>query len=288
MQHLARRSRPGIAVVVGLAVACGGQPAQPRPSAAVARACAPSTLSIAGNQIWVHREGSGSPTVVFEAGFGNDSSVWAQIAPRVREAGVQTVVYDRAGMGKSTINVDLPYSIDNDVRILRAALAGCGITGPIVMVGHSYGGGIGLLAASQDRHIQGLVLIDAVVPGAFPDSELAKSLETMRAQYAEIRAQAPELAKVAIPFAEALPEIARRIDAVHLPSDLPVIDIVAEHGSMDAASAQISRDAHARFAASHPRCRPVLAVGSSHKVMADQPELVIAAILEMVEQARRP
>jgi pimeloyl-ACP methyl ester carboxylesterase len=243
-------------------------------------------LSIAGNKIWVDKQGAGDVTVAFEAGFGNDSSVWAQITPKVRAAGAQTFVYDRAGMGKSTLDPSAPYSIDNDVHILTTALTSCGVTGPILMVGHSYGGGMSLVAASQDARIHGVVLLDAVVPGAYGNGELEKNLAAMRAQYDEIRAQAPELARVAIPWAEALPVTVRRIDEVRLSASLPIIDIVAEHGQNTAASAQVWRDAHIEFTAHNPAREYILATGSSHKVMMDKPELVVEAILRLLDKVK--
>ena len=252
------------------------------------KSCAQSLLSIDGNQIWANREGSGSVTVVFESGFGNDSSVWSQIEPRVRAAGVQTFVYDRAGMGKSTINTATPYSIDNDVNILRIALTSCGIRGPIVMVAHSYGGAMSLLAASEDQRFKGLVLLDALVPRVWTTSELDKNLEAMRAQYDEIREKAPELAKVAIPWAEALPATLKRLDSVPISDALPIIDIVAENGQDSPASTQAWREAHTAFAANNPNREYVLATGSSHKVVADKPDLVVEAILKIVEKTRPP
>jgi pimeloyl-ACP methyl ester carboxylesterase len=263
--------------------------AGPQPEAvAAAGSCTPSLLDIDGNQIWVNKEGAGALTVVFDSGFGNDSGVWSQIAPRIRAAGVQTLVYDRAGMGKSTINTAAPYSIDNDVHILRTVLTMCRVKGPIVAVGHSYGGALALLAASEDERIKGLVLIDAVVPGASPQSEVDKNLKIMRAQYDEIRAQAPGLAKVAIPYAEALPVTAARINGMRVSPALPIIDIVAEKGQNNEESARIWRDAHAAFTANNPHREHVLAVGSSHKVMAEQPDLVVAAILRMIAKTTGP
>jgi pimeloyl-ACP methyl ester carboxylesterase len=273
-----------LTVVLGHAAFAGSQPE----AAATVHSCAQSVLDVDGNQIWVNKEGSGVLTVVFESGFGNDSGVWSQIAPRIRAAGAQTLVYDRAGMGKSTINTATPYSIDNDVHILRTVLTSCGVNGPIVMVGHSYGGAMALVAASGDQRIQGLVLIEAVVPQAWPRSEVDNNLRLMRAQYDEVRAQAPALAKVAIPWAEAMPATAARIDGVHIAESLPIIDIVAEKGQNSEASATIWRDAHAAFTANHPHREHVLAVGSSHKVMADQPELVVEAILRMIARAKGP
>lgn len=251
-----------------------------------AKQCAPSLLDIDGNRIWADKEGAGSVTVMFEAGFGNDSSVWAQITPKIRAAGVQTFIYDRAGMGKSSINMDTPYSIENDAHILRTALTDCGILGPVVMVGHSYGGAIGLMVASEDKRVEGMVLLDAVVPHVWPKSEVDKNLRMMRSQYDEVRKQAPALAKVAIPWAEAMPETARKIDAISVSASLPIIDVVAENGQKDPESAHIWRDAHVAFTQAGTHREYVLAKGSSHKVMADQPDLVVASILKMIAKVR--
>jgi pimeloyl-ACP methyl ester carboxylesterase len=261
---------------------CGGAPHTP----VVADACAPSLLSIGGDQIWVNRQGAGTITVAFEAGFGNDSSVWATIAPKIRAAGVQTFVYDRAGMGKSTLDAAARYSFDNDVTILRTALTRCGIAGPIVMIGHSYGGAMSLLAATVDDRIRGVVLIDSMVPKAWPQSELDKNLKVMRAQYDEIREKEPGLAKVAIPWAEALPATLQRLDSLVVSDNLPVIDIVAEKGPDDPESARLMRDAHDRFTANHAHREHVLAVGSSHKVMVDKPDVVVDAILKMIAMTK--
>lgn len=272
------------AVLLG---ACAQHAPPPRPSVATA-SCAQAVLAIDGNKIWVDAEGAGEVTVAFEAGFGNDSTVWATLAPKIRAGGARTFVYDRAGMGKSTIDTTAPYSIDNDVHILTSALTRCGIAGPIVLVGHSYGGGMSLVAASQDPRIRGVVLLDAMAPNVWPQEEVERNLVTMRAQYDEIRAQAPELAKVAIPWAEALPDTVKRIDAVRLPPTLPIIDIVAENGRDNAVSAKLWRDAHIGFTANNRYREYILAAGSSHKVMVDKLELVVDSILRMLARLRIP
>jgi hypothetical protein len=79
-----------------------------------------------------------------------------------------------------------------------------------------------------------VVLLDAVVPKAWPKSEVDKNVTMMRAQYAEVREQAP-----------ALPQTAQRVDEIRLPNAMPVIDIVAENAQSGPASAQIWRAAHA-------------------------------------------
>jgi pimeloyl-ACP methyl ester carboxylesterase len=261
-------------------------PAQTAPAPASASNCSPAQLDVDGNKIWMNQEGKGSISVVFEAGFGNDSTAWSQIAPRVQAAGVRTFVYDRAGMGKSAINTAAPYSLENDVHILRKALAYCGLKAPIVMVGHSYGGAIALLAASEDPDIVGLVLIDAVVPNVWTPAEVENNLKMMRPQYDEIRQKAPDLAKVAIPWAEAMPATANKVNSLRVSETLPIIDIKAEKGQNTPDSAKIWLDAHKQFTSGNPHRELVMAMGSSHKVMADQPDLVVNSILKMVETVR--
>jgi pimeloyl-ACP methyl ester carboxylesterase len=248
--------------------------------------CAKEVLDIDGNHIWVNKEGSGAVTVVFEAGFGNDSTVWSEVALQVRKMGAQTFIYDRAGMGNSTINTNIPYSIKNDVHILKTALSSCGIQAPMVLVGHSYGGGISLMAASDDERVRGVVLLDAVVPNTWPPAELQKNLAEMRLQYDEIRQKAPALAKVAIPWAEALPATVQQLDNLHIPSNLPIIDIVAENSQDSQEKNKLWHQTHRDFTAGHPSREFILAAGSSHKVMIDKRELVIDAIKRMLERVK--
>jgi pimeloyl-ACP methyl ester carboxylesterase len=255
-------------------------------AATAATPCGPASLAVGRNSLWAHAQGAGALTVVFEAGFGNDSTVWAGIEPRVRAMGVRTLVYDRAGLGRSVIDTEAPYSLDNDVRLLREVLARCAVDGPVVFVAHSYGGAIALKAAQGDGRFKGLVLLDALVPGVWTDHEVEKNLSAMRPQFDDIRKQAPDLAKVAIPWAEAMPQTARELNALTVAESLPIIEIAAENGQTDPDSAKTWRSAQLAFTAGHPSRTFVLAKGSSHKVMADQPDLVVEAIRTMVDRVR--
>ena len=245
-------------------------------------ACTNESVDIGGRRIWVDSEGTGDVTVVFEAGGGNDSSVWAQIAPRIRAAGVRTFVYDRAGLGRSELG-PTPYSINDEVHALRSALTACGIKGPVILAAHSYGGFISLLTASMDPRVAGVVLVDAVVPKATPESEVRAILAEYRPQYDELRREAPELAKAMIPLMEAIPATVEKLDAARLPERLPIIDIVAENTTTNTPqTAAIWRKAHAEFAAHNRSRKAVFAAGSSHKVMKDRPDIVVDAILQMI------
>lgn len=265
--------------------ACVGGAVHPGHAASAQRAppdCKAASLQVNGHALWVDLEGSGSLTVVFEAGGGNDSTAWSDLAPRVRALGVRTFVYDRAGLGRSDVDPSA-YSIGREVGALRSALDQCRVQGPIVFVGHSYGGVIGLLASARDERIAGIVLLDTIVPGFYTPERIAALLAEYRPQYAEVREKAPKLAQAMIPLMEATPQTVEALDRESIPVDLPITDVVAERSNEKTPEAIAAwKSAHQAFVAKSPSRMSVLAVGSGHKVMQDAPDLVLETVARMI------
>ncbi len=238
-------------------------------------------------QLWMQVAGQGDVTVVFEAGGGDDSSVWAGIEPDVRRSnGVRTVVYDRAGLGKSA-PAPGPYHIDDEAAALVRALDRFAIKAPIVLVAHSYGGFVATLVAAKDARVTGVVLVDANLAALFDAAELAHLEAKYAPQLAALEQAKPALARVLIPVMRAYPETAKRMRAVVFPPALPVIDIVAEHswGDSDEENAAMRR-VHDAFVAGSPARHQVVATGSGHQVMHDRPEVVTDAIAAMIRSVR--
>lgn len=244
--------------------------------------CSNQLVMVNGKNMWVDLEGNGQPTVVFEAGGGNDSSVWSTISPKIRALGVRTFVYDRAGLGKSDVDPS-PYSIQREVKSLRQAMDHCMVKGRIIIVAHSYGGFLSLLTASENPRVKGLVLLDAVVPGFYTPARTNALLQEYRPQYAELRSKAPQLALAMIPMMEAYPSTAVTLDQALLPRGLPVIDIVAEHpfgNTPDDINAW--KEAHTKFVTADSHREAIEALGSSHHIEVDEPDVVVNAISKMV------
>jgi pimeloyl-ACP methyl ester carboxylesterase len=117
-------------------------------------------LDVGGYRSHLHCLGEGPPTVIFEAGLNEFSPVWTQVQNQTAKFS-RACAYDRAGFGWSERGT-LPRTAANMVRELYILLARAGIKGPLVIVGHSFGG---LLARQYVQtypdEVIGLVLVDA-------------------------------------------------------------------------------------------------------------------------------
>ena len=123
-------------------------------------------VDIGGRRLYLECTGSGSPTVVLQAGAGGDSTAWKTIQPTIA-ARTTVCSYDRAGRGRSD---DPPAPQDGTAiaRDLHDLLTKAGVTGPYVFVGHSSGGPyLRVYAATYPDDVAGLVLIDPQPATAF-------------------------------------------------------------------------------------------------------------------------
>jgi pimeloyl-ACP methyl ester carboxylesterase len=108
--------------------------------------------------------GQGAPTVVLEAGMGDDSLAWRNVQAGIA-AFSRTCAYDRAGYGLSD-PARRASDADNTVADLALLLDKAPIQGPVVLVGHSLGGLYATYFTNlhPDR-VAGLVLMDPAQPG---------------------------------------------------------------------------------------------------------------------------
>jgi pimeloyl-ACP methyl ester carboxylesterase len=149
-----------------VAVACSGHQRQhtattkpPGPAPVIG---APGKLvSVGGGRsLYLQCTGSAGPTVVLEAGFGGNTLNWRDVQPQLGRT-TRTCAYDRAGLGNSP---PLPgvHDAQDEINDLQRLLRAAHIMPPYVLVGHSYGGILARLYASQHPHeAAGVVLVDA-------------------------------------------------------------------------------------------------------------------------------
>lgn len=118
-----------------------------------------------GRQLYLECHGSGSPTILFEAGAADNSSTWpAELLDPLRDR-TRTCAYDRSGTGRSSPAPNQPRTMEDVNADLDALLAAAGISDDLLLVGSSLGGHVALdWALHHTERTAGLVLLDADWP----------------------------------------------------------------------------------------------------------------------------
>lgn len=278
-----------------------------------------------GRQLWLHRSGTGTPSVVFVPGGGLVGLDYLQVSSRVAERST-SVIYDRAGTGWSDA-VPLPRSAADVAGELRALLSVANVPAPYVLVGHS----IGALYARRfaqlwPESVVGLVLLDPghedlfayLPPGAAELSErmrselpepTAEQLEAARPALAGLYAAWPESVRTALvdhhltswrtgleETANMETELYGELRAGGVTPDVPMIVLTAMGQNpfwsafatpeeQQAAQNGIRR-LHADLAASVSKGEQRLLDGATHQYLhIEQPDAVVAAIGDVVESS---
>ena len=126
-------------------------------------------MDVGGYRLHINCTGTGSPTVVIDAGWGDWSTAWGFVQPEVAKT-TRVCTYDRAGMGWSDAG-PLPRDAAQYAKELHTLLKNANIPGPYVMVGHSLGGfAVRVFVHDYASEIVGVVLIDSMTPQQFTQS----------------------------------------------------------------------------------------------------------------------
>jgi pimeloyl-ACP methyl ester carboxylesterase len=95
--------------------------------------------------------GGSKPTVVLVHGAWADSGSWDQVVARLQRQGYPVIAFPNP-----------LRSLPDDSAYLAAFLSS--VPGPIVLVGHSYGGAVITNAATGNENVKALVYVDAFLP----------------------------------------------------------------------------------------------------------------------------
>jgi len=271
-------------------------------------------VDVGGYRLHINCNGTGSPTVVIDAGWGDWSAGWGWVQPEVAKT-TRVCTYDRAGMGYSQAG-PLPRNAEQFAKELHTLLHQANIPGPYVLVGHSLGGlSVRAFAHDYAAEVAGVVLIDSMSPAQFaqssPDTKPQTasqssgfSIPFVLARIGLVRlfagplgltpALPPEVQNGFTAFSvtprsiqawadegTGLPESGAQARAVKTFGDLPLIvlsrglDQEPDWMAMQADLLQLSSNS-----------QQLTADKSGHNIQIDQPEAAVAAIVKMVEQLR--
>jgi len=117
-------------------------------------------IAINGVNLHLYCLGSGSPTLVLEAGLGENVLSWYPVHAKLAQT-MRVCAYDRPGLGWSD-SIAAAIQPEEVAENLQALLHNAGIAPPFVLVGHSRGG----IYARAFYHrfseqTQGIVLVDS-------------------------------------------------------------------------------------------------------------------------------
>ena len=272
-------------------------------------------VDVGGYRLHINCTGTGSPTVVIDAGLGDWSTMWAWVQPGVAKT-TQVCTYDRAGNGWSDAG-PLPRNALQYAKELHILLHEANIPGPYVLVGHSLGGlTVRVFTDMYPSEVAGVVLIDSMSPRQFPQSSTNTTphMDSQSHPFTIFPALAriglvrllvrplgliphlpPEVEKAYFSRmvrpsnlqaymgdeSQGMPESARQAEAVKTFGDLPLIVLTARQNNIpgwqewQTELLQLSSNSQQLFAE------------SGHNIEIEQPEAAIAAIVNMVELVRQ-
>jgi pimeloyl-ACP methyl ester carboxylesterase len=117
-------------------------------------------LDAGGFRLNLYCMGNGSPTVVFDSGWGDWAPAWSKVQPEIAKW-TRACSYDRGGAGFSDPG-PMPRTSVRIAEEVHTALHHAGIGGPYILVGSAFGGdNVRTFAELYMEEVAGLVLDDA-------------------------------------------------------------------------------------------------------------------------------
>jgi pimeloyl-ACP methyl ester carboxylesterase len=246
-------------------------------------------LKAGAGQLHVVQAGSGPVTVVFEAGFASDLSVWRKVAPEIAKQ-ASVLVYSRAGTGQSQARA-APLGLEQSGAEFEQMLAAAGAKPPYVLVGHSYGAFlIRYFAARHPVQVAGMVFVDPADEGletALKRIDPARVLQDQRL----LAASMPPKWQGDLDLIQKILDVGKLPGMPALP-DVPTVLLTSVRARAQSdffqetpAAIRIKRARHQAFFTQFSTGAHLVTPNSGHTIQMQEPELVNAAISQVLASA---
>ena len=260
-------------------------------------------VEVGTHRLYIHCVGSGRPTIVIDTGVGERYESWQAVITSLSRD-TRVCAYDRAGYGRSDPG-PMPRDSQRAADELHLLLANAGEDGPFLLVGHSLGGlNMQVYANRYLKEVAGLVLLDptplAWIRGeGFPGLRelFGRESDRWREEANAAKASSDPEAKAFVPFMDATASefeqlfgrTAEEVAAIQSFGELPLTVIGAsEPDPRFGENAQAFRffwnEESVALACKSTAGRFILAEGSGHDIYLDAPQVVIDAILDMIQK----
>jgi pimeloyl-ACP methyl ester carboxylesterase len=261
-------------------------------------------VDVGGYRLHVNCMGTGSPTVVIDAGLGDWSGSWGAVQGEVAKS-TRVCTYDRAGMGWSEPG-PLPRDARQIARELHTLLQNANLPGPYVMVAHSFGGlPVQVFTGDYPAEVAGVVLIESMFPSqtTYATQDGAFSFASLLARFGIVRLLARPLGlSTDVPTEQAAydslsvrPQSLRTFadEMRGIPTSLSQAGAVSSFGELPLIVLSRGLDPDPAWLAGQDELTQLssnsqhfTAEQSDHGIQLHQPEAAIAAIIKMIEQLR--
>ena len=272
-------------------------------------------VDVGGYRLHINCVGTGTPTVVIDAGLGDWSALWSSWVQPEAAKTTRVCTYDRAGMGWSEPG-PLPRTAAHMAHELHTVLENARVPGPYVLVGHSMGGlTVRVFAHEYAAEVAGIVLIESMYPGqaeasaadAAPSvSAPARSLSisTVPARIGVLRLLAgplgfktglsPAVADAYVAYTVVPRSIQTVLDeSAGLPASLAQAAAVTSFGAVPLIVLSRGGDPGEEWQRMQTdlltlssQSQHLVADRSGHSIQLDEPAAAVEAIVTMVEQIR--
>jgi pimeloyl-ACP methyl ester carboxylesterase len=232
----------------------------------------------------------GNLTILLEAGGGMDSSEWNKLAPELRrKTGATIVSYDRAGFGKSDLP-ETPHDMREEVEWLWQGLQKLKLDKDLIPVGHSFGGWMIRLFASEHREaVSGMVFVDPFT-NEFVDQLGVEYLDNhpMAGKLPFDTSQPDKLTKLQRAMVRMVGDgLGSKMEIMRqtsVPSGIPVVVITCGRPFLPKTEEQKAwRLSHEQMTASIEEATLIVAEESDHMVPFRQPALIIEAVMKVIK-----
>jgi pimeloyl-ACP methyl ester carboxylesterase len=133
-------------------------------------------IDVGGRKIHLLCKGEGIPTVVIETGAATPSFLWWPVQNDLAKL-TRVCTYDRPGFGWSEPSLR-PLSMTDHAAELQTLLTNAEISGPYLLIGHSYGGAlVRLFARAHPDEVSGIVLVESAEEGFLFSPEIQQALK---------------------------------------------------------------------------------------------------------------
>jgi pimeloyl-ACP methyl ester carboxylesterase len=267
-------------------------------------------VDIGGRRLHLNCAGHGSPTVVLDAGLGDSSLAWSLVQPKLATT-ARVCSYDRAGTAWSH-DAGPQHGLSNAAEDFDRLLKASGERAPYVLVGHSWGGWlVAVYARRHPENVAGIVLVDSSV--GFDPPVIEKMPESISGGPPSGPMTIRKSSEADDPFKRLPPDIYKayqwtqsmpRLPDVDDPDEplatvqsatrgdfpldsKPLVIIAAKREGALGEDTQKGETVRSKTLGLSHNSKLVYAE-SGHYVHLEEPDVVIDAVREVMERARRP